>query len=110
MQYWQISTVTKGNITELYVASDLGKLLSIRPINDVHGHLQDLKDAFCCYSGALKLRILLADIANRIEETIDVEGECDKYAHLKFPLRYQYASIQDGDGYSHGGYSLYEWQ
>src|SRR5206468_8504525 len=85
-QHRQVAIVPKCYISELHLAVYLGQLLCTRFVLDFDRRLQDLKNALGSYTCPLQLRVLLANFADRIKETVDVEGECNKHTHFQAPL------------------------
>src|SRR6266568_8081064 len=93
VQYRQITTITECNVAELYFAAYLWQLFSACLVDYINRHLQDLKDTFRSHTCTLQLRILLANVADRVKKTVDVKCERDQYAYFEHALRYQRTPI-----------------
>ena len=53
VQHRQIGAVPECNIAEFNLTAYLGQRLCLWTIHYIDGHIQDLKDTFCRYTGAL---------------------------------------------------------
>src|SRR5436305_2756608 len=73
IQHWTATFVAEDDIAELDFAFNGWQFIGIWLIHDLDGHAQHLKDTLGSDTGALQLRILLAQFANGIEETVDIE-------------------------------------
>ena len=86
LQHRQVTIVAECDISELHLAVYLGQLLRTRLVLYFDRRLQDLKNALGSYTCPLQLRVLLANFADRVKETVDVEGECNKHTHFQAAL------------------------
>ena len=101
-----VAVVAKGDMLEIYRSLDRRQGLCIRVVYDLDGHVQYLEDALGRHAGALQLRILLAQVADGVEETVDIEREGDQDADEQRALRDQQSAVDDGEGDGYRGYHL----
>ncbi len=97
-QNWLVAFIAKSDILEIYRSLDGWQGLCIRVVYDFDGHIQYLEDALCRDAGALQLGILLAQVADRVEETIDIEGERHQDSDEQRAPRDEQSAIDDGEG------------
>src|SRR5581483_3504243 len=105
-QDWQVTFIGKSDILEIYCSLYGWQGLGIRVVYDFDGHIQYLEDALSRHAGALQLGILLAQVADRVEETVDIEGERHQDADEQRTFRDEQSAIDDGEGDGERGYYL----
>ena len=87
-----------------------GSRSRVRLVDDLDRHGKYLEDALGRHSRSLELSILLAQVSNRVEETIDVENERYQDSNLQLTLRDHPAAEDDDQPNGHRGNYLDQWQ
>src|SRR5215467_16371376 len=109
MKHGNLGFVAKDYVAELHVAFYLGKQARVRLVNDLDRHGKYLEDALRRHSRSLELRVLLAQVSNRVEETIDVENERYQDPYLQLTLRDHPAAEDYDKPDGHRGHYLDQW-
>ncbi len=95
MKHLHVGHVLEVHVIEPHLPAHVGKLDRVGRVDDLRLRIQHLEDALSARHRPLQLRVLEHEVADRVEETLHVQGERDHDADAETSVNYPQPADND---------------